>query len=154
MPLRDVPSRDKAPGAGILPFAASTGRVLLGERSHYCADPYTWAGFGGSAEPEDRSPVDTALREFVEETGYHGPVDLVASGVVRRGPTVSHVFVGIVPVEFEPTLNDEHIMALWLEPMTLNPAALHWTAREFLRVLPSPYLTDLGRRRRTPRSSF
>lgn len=120
-------------GAGILPFAADTGRILLGERAYPCADPYTWAGFGGARERSDRTLLDTALREFVEEVGYAGPMRIVGHWEGRRGDTLARVFVGIVPVEFEPRLNWEHSMALWLEPTHLDPAKLHWTALGCLR---------------------
>lgn len=114
-------------GAGILPLAATTGRVLLGERARPCDEPDTWAGFGGAVEPEDTSIEGTALREFTEETGYTGPVRLAGKWSDGR----AHLFIGVVPNEFEPALNFEHTMALWLDPATLNPAALHWTLRKF-----------------------
>jgi 8-oxo-dGTP pyrophosphatase MutT (NUDIX family) len=118
-------------GAGILPLAATTGRVLLGERAAPCSEPGSWAGFGGGAEPDDASAEETALREFVEETGYTGPIRLAGHYACGNGGVSTQLFVGIVPDEFEPELNWEHSMALWLDPATLNQAALHWTTRKF-----------------------
>ena len=131
-------------GAGVIPLALTTGRVLLGERASPCSDPDTWAGFGGLVEREDITVVGTALRELFEETGYAGPIRLVDHAVAVRNGTSAHMFVGLVPEEFEPELNWEHHTALWLDPMTLNPAAMHWTVKEF-RALTAP---RWGRRQR------
>ena len=52
--------------AGILPFATYRGEVmfLVGRD----AQDGTWSDFGGKCETRDNSPLDTAQREFYEET--------------------------------------------------------------------------------------
>jgi 8-oxo-dGTP pyrophosphatase MutT (NUDIX family) len=119
-------------GAGVIPLSIETGRVLLGLRSAACNEPHTWAGFGGVMERCDTTLRDTALRELAEETGYIGPVRLVLAVNAARGGTRARVYVGLVPEEFEPVLNWEHDMALWLDPRTLDETKLHWTARAAL----------------------
>lgn len=118
-------------GAAVLPLARSTGRVLLGLRAPPCADPYTWAAFGGETDPEDATLADTALRELAEETGYRGPIRLVF-GVNNKIPGVrAHTFVGAVPREFEPEINWEHVMTAWVDPWQLDRTQLFWAAQQF-----------------------
>lgn len=52
--------------AGIMPYAVYKGKVyiLLGKD---CRENL-WSDFGGKAEPNDVDPLDTACREFYEET--------------------------------------------------------------------------------------
>lgn len=52
--------------AGILPFAVHNGQVvfLVGKD----AQDSVWSDFGGKVESVDRSELDTAIREFQEET--------------------------------------------------------------------------------------
>jgi len=118
-------------GAAILPLAISTGRVLLGLRSPTCDGPYTWAAFGGLKDPEDRTLADTALRELVEETGYTGPLILIPGVNVSAPGVRAHTFVGVVPHEFEPAINDEHVMAVWVDPNSLDESKLFWATRQF-----------------------
>lgn len=122
-------------GAGVIPLSVETGRVLLGLRSAACSEPLTWAGFGGSLDRHDATLRDTALRELIEETGYAGPIVLVLAANAIRAGTGARVYVGVVPEEFEPVLNWEHDMALWLDPATLDESKLHWTARAALSAL-------------------
>jgi 8-oxo-dGTP pyrophosphatase MutT (NUDIX family) len=116
-------------GAGVLPLAVSTGRVLLGLRAAPCSEPGTWSSFGGLREPEDASLEETALRELAEETGYIEPIALTTRLRVVRGSTKAFVFVGLVPEEFEPVLNWEHSGAIWVDPTTLDLTKMHWPVR-------------------------
>lgn len=118
--------------AGVLPLARSTGRVLVGYRSHFCYEPYTWAAFGGSKDPEDMTLADTALRELFEETGYKGPITLTPGENVAHARTSGHIFIGIVPKEFRPKLNWEHSAARWVHLDQLDPTHLHWSLQQLL----------------------
>lgn len=56
----------KRPSAGILPYCidnAGQAHFLLGQEPNG-----VWADFGGRADPTDRDPKETAMREFTEET--------------------------------------------------------------------------------------
>lgn len=127
-------------GAGVVPLARSTGNILVARRTHCCrSEPGTWDVFGGSAEHGDLSPLDTARREFYEETAYAGPIEIYPGPVVRRQRRVGVMFVGIVPFEFVPNLSVEHDDYLWVSPLALRVGAqLHWPLREFLVQKPEP----------------
>ena len=104
-------------GAGILPIARSSGKILLGLRAMGGGHEETWASFGGGAGNKE-TPRQTALREFYEETGFSGKIGLMPFWIGTSGPSknpkrVYHLFVGIVPTEFEPKLNMEHSEAKW-----------------------------------------
>lgn len=101
--------------AGVLLIAESTGRVLLCLRR---ADG-TWATPGGHLEPGER-PLQGALRELGEETGYRGPVQLERG--LRLGSY--HLFIGRIPREFRPVLDHEHYRAVWARPQA-PPEPLH-----------------------------
>lgn len=118
-------------GAAILPLAASTGRVLLGLRAPPCDGSYAWAAFGGAKEPKDQTLADTALRELVEETGYRGPLFLVPGLNGQVPGACGHTFVGVVPHEFVPTINWEHLAMAWVAPERVNELPLFWATQQF-----------------------
>jgi hypothetical protein len=41
------------------------------------------------------------------------------------------MFVGVVPHEFEPAINDEHVMAVWVDPGHLDKSKLFWATQQF-----------------------
>jgi 8-oxo-dGTP pyrophosphatase MutT (NUDIX family) len=98
-------------GAGLLIIADDTGRALVAKRCAHGTYGGHWAGFGGGAEPEDLTMMDTALRELEEETGYNGPLDLYEC----IGTPSGHSFLAFVPEEFVPELNWEHDNWEWVE---------------------------------------
>lgn len=55
-------------GAGVLPLAKSTGRILLSLRSPYVNEPNTWGIVGGAID-KNENPKTAALRELQEELG-------------------------------------------------------------------------------------
>jgi len=113
-------------GAGIY-VIAPTARMLLGLRSGQVNDAFQWCGFGGGLE-RGETLLECAVRELREETGYPGSLDVTQ--VTRQ------IFLGVVPEEFEPTLNWEHEAAAWFtfaETVRLRPK--HWTLRQLLRSL-------------------
>lgn len=117
-------------GAGILFVADTTGRVLLALRSRNTTFPGTWCVVGGHVE-KGETPSEAAVREAEEEVGYSGPIDLYR-GFVYTSPTFTyHNFIGFVPTQFRPILNDESLEASWFDPERL-PEPLHPGTEELL----------------------
>jgi 8-oxo-dGTP pyrophosphatase MutT (NUDIX family) len=114
--------------AGILFLAASTGRILLGFRSSAVRAPHRWSVIGGSIE-RGEGPEEAAVREAREEVKYLGPIVLVPSYVYVRPPKFSyHNFIGLVPAQFRPKLNEEHVEAEWFDLDALPEPLHHGTA--------------------------
>ena len=98
-------------GAGVLAVARRTSLypgkpILLGKRSRNVRSPLTWAPLGGWIEPGEE-PATAARREFTEESGHGGAVELVDGShwEHRIGfwplPAFSfHNFVGLVDDQF------------------------------------------------------
>lgn len=106
-------------GAGVLPIAASTGRILVGLRSGEVMEAGTWGDFGGKIEPGE-DPAVAAEREFREETGYLGEIQLVpAYKFVDIGFTYQN-YIGLVEDEFVPTLTWEADDYMWVTPRQLK----------------------------------
>jgi 8-oxo-dGTP pyrophosphatase MutT (NUDIX family) len=106
-------------GAGLLVVAASTGRILVPLRSRYVMEPLTWGVHGGRIEP-DEDPEEAAVREFVEETSYHGFVETFPAFTYEYEDDfeevvfVFHNFIGVVPGEFKPQKNWETERFVWM----------------------------------------
>lgn len=106
-------------GAGILPICKGTGRILLGYRSKHSKEPNKWCSFGGKQEPEkgelEENVLNTAKREFTEETGYTGFYNIIPASQFVNGSNTFKFYnnIGIFDDEFEPQLNSEHSEAKW-----------------------------------------
>ena len=87
-------------GAGVLPIAKNTGRILLGLRSQAVDQPGEWGTVGGAIDDKE-NPKVAAMREFGEETSYKGKVDLIKAYVFKKSGFQFHNFIGIVPKEFK-----------------------------------------------------
>lgn len=87
-------------GAGILPIAKDTGRIMLGLRSQAVDQPGEWGTIGGAIDAKE-DPATAAKREMEEETKYKGKVDLKKAYVFKKSGFKFHNFIGIVPKEFE-----------------------------------------------------
>jgi dATP pyrophosphohydrolase len=102
-------------GAGILAIAEDTGRFLVGLRSENVREPGTWNLPGGKRDKNDKTLEDTALREFKEETGYDGPLDLVpVMEFEDPGVFVFKTFVGLLPTEVDLDVNHETDEFRWV----------------------------------------
>lgn len=147
-------------GAGVLPMARSTGRVLLGLRSGAVRESDTWGVFGGafrgvSGEDDELVAAEAALREFHEETGWDhrsGRSEITPLLVFERPEFRYHNFLLVLPRQFTPELNWEHDDAAWFDLDDL-PSPLHFGLEELLQDRESlrtirTYARPTGRPRR------
>lgn len=100
--------------AGIIPIAADTGRILLNQRGlsmDHAGEFACWGGYAAIGE----TPIQNAVREFHEESMYVGPITLFS--VYIDSPTNRlfkyETFIGIIPKEFEPKIDDESMGYEW-----------------------------------------
>jgi 8-oxo-dGTP pyrophosphatase MutT (NUDIX family) len=105
--------------AGCILRAADTGRWCLQQRSDSVSDPGVWSSWGGGVEPGE-TLEQTVRRELEEEGGYTGPIRLEPLMMNQRYAT----YIGHVPHEFEPSINDEVKDWCWVERDQL-PGPLH-----------------------------
>lgn len=104
-------------GAGILPISKTTGKILVAYRSAYVNEPHTWGVWGGKLDVEDDNKlIDAAKREFKEESGYKGSVDLYPAFIFKspNGSFEYYNFIGIVGKEFIPNLDWETETFKWV----------------------------------------
>ncbi len=108
--------------SGVLPISKSTGRILIGLRSKYVMEPFTWGNFGGAIgkrhggeEEEKLSPEDNAISEFREESGYDGNIELIPSYVFESGSFKYYNFLGLVDEEFEANTKKHMIDGYYYE---------------------------------------
>jgi len=88
-------------GAGVLAVAKDTGNILVGLRSAYVNEPGTWGTIGGKVD-DDEDFEAAALREFEEETGYSGPIELISGYKFVDAQVFEYQnFIGVVPEEFD-----------------------------------------------------
>lgn len=96
-------------GAGVLPIARKTGRILLNYRSAYVNEGNTWGVWGGKVDDEDTLNLEEeAKREFAEEAGYTGPIQLTPAYIFKTTGFEYHNYIGIIPDEFEPNIPPQH----------------------------------------------
>lgn len=120
-------------GAGILLVAQDTGRVLLTLRSSNVKEPNTWGIPGGAMDEGETDPAEAAKREASEELGFNGElIKLVPAYVFKIKNFEYHNFLGLVPTEFEPTLDWENSRALWFDIDRL-PRRLHFGVRHLFK---------------------
>lgn len=125
-----MPDRDYwgQKGGGILPMAEETGRFLLGLRSQMVNEPGRWGVWGGKCDAEHESTRQAARREFFEETGYGGSVDLSSLFLFEDQGFQYETFLGRIEQEFTPSLNWENSDYRWMTPDELqaNYNSLHY----------------------------
>jgi len=114
-------------GAGLLVISASTGRILVPLRSRWVMEPLTWGVIGGKIDYEDEGeeaddpdPEAAAVREFIEETGYQGLIEVTPAFVYEHENEDGDVvftyynFIGVVEDEFVPQENWETERFAWM----------------------------------------
>lgn len=97
--------------AGVLPICIKTGRMLFIRRGPDQPKPGLWACFGGKFEQGvDKTPKDTAKREFLEESGYEGKYKISKFPLYINRDTHSlfYTYVGMCEEEFVPDLENGH----------------------------------------------
>lgn len=133
MTFHDRGSISQAPsyGAGCMILSIRTGRFLFSLRPDDVDDePKTWSLWGGKAEPGEE-PIDTALREAIEETG------IALSGSIQhlRRKQMSRFFYDTflltVDDEFDPVKTNESAGYVWA-PLDKLPSPLHWGLKDLL----------------------
>lgn len=91
-------------GAGVLPIAKDTGRMLVQLRGAV-EQPGTYGVIGGAVPGKykgDRQAIINFLKkELKEEAGYSGSVQLIDAYIFKKGRFQYFNFLGIVPREFD-----------------------------------------------------
>jgi 8-oxo-dGTP pyrophosphatase MutT (NUDIX family) len=117
-------SRKNINSVGVLFFAQSTGRHLFLLRNDKKTS--TWGLPGGKCE-RNETLIEALERECREEIAYWPeksklfPIEHFSSD---DNKFVYHTFYSIVPTEFVPVLNDEHVGYCWLDS-SAYPKPLH-----------------------------
>jgi 8-oxo-dGTP pyrophosphatase MutT (NUDIX family) len=116
--------------AGCIIVAEDTGRWCLQQRSDSVSDPGVWSTWGGSREPGE-TLQQTVRRELAEEGGYVGPLTLEPLSRNSQYAT----FIGRVPHEFEPRINQESKDWCWCEsdqlPKPMHPGLVQALSENF-----------------------
>lgn len=121
---------DKSKAAGIMPISVKSGRILLALRPDG-----TYSTIGGYLCWGEKFS-EGAMREFIEETLYTGPL-LLLKGYTYQSPVKNFAYVnyvGICPDEFHPKLDEENIEAEWFTLSQLYAGGLP-LKREFEEFL-------------------
>ena len=128
---KPAPTTPMKRGAGILPIAASTGRMLLALRSNLVEQPGTW-GVAGGYVGVDEDDEAAAWREAAEELGalpdmhITGEITYIGSGVRYT------VYVASVADEWNPVLDPENDDFAWMTLADALMTRLHRETREVL----------------------
>ena len=119
--------------AGILCYCEHTGRFLIAKRGSMCPEPGTLCSIGGKSEPEDKTPLDTAIREFNEEAGFYKKFKQIIPGPIYNNLTpnntahlIFHNFIGIVNKEFIALYNYENEWIKWMTADELLEVKDQW----------------------------
>jgi 8-oxo-dGTP pyrophosphatase MutT (NUDIX family) len=100
---------------GVLPYCNKTKRFMLNYRSKYVNEPNTYGLWGGKIET-DENIIDAVKREFYEECGYNGVLELIPLYIFKNntGTFQYHNFITILDEEFIPTLDWESEGWMWV----------------------------------------
>ena len=107
-------------GGGVLPICTETKRILLPYRSAYVNEPHTWGVWGGKIDEEygqsEDDIMDVVKREFTEESGYDGHIELITAYIFETSNKSFKYFnfIGLLSEEFEPELNWETESYKWV----------------------------------------
>jgi len=117
-------------GAGCIIICISSCRILLPYRSKLVNEPSCFGVWGGKIDEEEGQSEneieDVVKREFTEESGYDGDIDLIPAFIFET-PNKSfkyYNFIGLIDEEFTPTLDWETQSFKWVtfnELMSIKP---------------------------------
>jgi len=123
-------------GAGILAISEKNGifRLLVAKRSKNLTFPGEWAIIGGGSRGKER-PLETAKREFKEETQYEGGFSgIKLLKTQQKGSKNPLYYVYLCKIDhFLPVLDHENDEIRWLEleeMMKIEPK--HFGLRQLL----------------------
>lgn len=126
------------------PFAVFTKRpAALRQHGGQIAFP------GGVRDPEDLTPLHTALRETHEELGIQ-PREVTVLGMLDEVPTITNYrvlpFVGVIPADFRYRANPEEIEEVIEVPLAhlFNPAIQRTERRWVMDKEREIYFYDYG----------
>jgi len=126
------------------PFAVFTKRpAALRQHGGQIAFP------GGVRDPEDLTPLHTALRETHEELGIQ-PREVTVLGMLDEVPTITNYrvlpFVGVIPADFRYLANPEEIEEVIEVPLAhlFNPAIQRTERRWVMDKEREIYFYDYG----------
>ena len=105
-------------GAGFLPVAIHQGKLyfLFGKENKYATTP-GYADFGGGTDHEEAF-LETALREFTEETtGFFGSIASLRAYVKKKG---------VYPIDYVPPTRRYGTYRTHLLPMEYNPQVVFY----------------------------
>jgi len=119
-------------GAFILVVSPKTQRLLLGLRNFQTEwNPNTWFAFGGTMEPGE-SPLDTATREFFEETKLSKELYKLDDDLLFHGRTVKdgtahdlYMFLATMSCEMFPEIDEESQKWRWVSLSDIPHLKLH-----------------------------
>lgn len=120
-------------GSFILMFNKSCNSILLGYRSSNTNwNPNTWCPFGGTIE-DGEIPLETAIREYREETGispesykiYKNPIFIKKTQDSSGNLHQMFLYIGILLNGIDPIINDEHEEYKWVTFSDLLSLNLH-----------------------------
>lgn len=102
---------DKILASGIIAICKNTGRILLCRRNMEGDFPNHWGLFGGTFEDSDKTPKETAKREFKEETKYDGSYSISKTPICTYNDThvTYYSYVGLFDDEFVPDVNGDDL---------------------------------------------
>lgn len=106
-------------------IAVCNNKFLLCKRSMNVTEPGTWSYPGGKIDSEEVRPLDAAIREFEEETGYN---ELFRTRLIHTFKDKNfkyYTFACLVNEEFTPEMNWENDDYGWFSFNDL-PSPLHF----------------------------
>lgn len=124
------PKETSKSGAGCMIMCRRTGRFLYCLRPEGLPAGGTWSIWGGKSEGNE-TPVQTAIREVFEETGYRHADDLYHLRHMDTRTFEYDTYLMVVEDEFVPGSTAECEGHVWV-PLEETPSPMHWGLQDLL----------------------